>query len=471
MSADRSLSDRQAPDGAISPAEPEDEVARPDASGNAAVSPPGKHEEPSTRRRRARGVLAVVLVVLFAILLPVTILATWAHRTVANTDAYVATVGHIAASPEVQAAVSAEITNEIYAALNPQQTIASALPPKAAKLAGPLSAGAKGYIQDPVNKVLASPKFQQLWGAANRFADAQLISVLKGDSKALQTTNGHVVLNLVPLLNEALKGVQAEASGLVGKNVTLPTITSSSVPAADCQKIAAAIGHPLPPTCGQIALFPASSLTGAQHAYRAFNGIVLLLLILTPLVFIAALWTSPRRRRTLLQLTIGGMLALIVVRRVMYWLESDLTATAKPANRAALSVITGQVLHGFFDVTLWFLVGGLIVLVVVLLAGPYRWAVAARAWGRRAAGSAGQLVSAARGHANSDRTVTWVRRHLDLLRIGGAVIAALALLIFDVNWVTLLIIAVLLALYEFGLHRLARGLVGLLPIGELTTYR
>ena len=117
-------------------------------------------------------------------------------------------------------------------------------------------------------------------------------------------------------------------------------------------------------------------------------------------------------------------------------------------------MITGQVLHGFFDVTLWFLIGGLIVLVVVLLVGPSRWAAATRAWARRAAGSAGQLVSAAGGHASSDATVTWVRRHLDLLRIGGVVIAALALLIFGINWVTLLILAVLLALYEFGLHRL-----------------
>lgn len=141
-----------------------------------------------------------------------------------------------------------------------------------------------------------------------------------------------MVLNLVPVLNEALKGVQAEASGLFGKNLTLPAITSSSIPAADCQKIAAAIGHPLPPTCGQIALFPASSLTGAQYAYHAFNGIALLLLILTPLAFIAALWVSPHRRRTLLQLTIGGMLALIVVRRAMCWLESDLIAGAKPQN-------------------------------------------------------------------------------------------------------------------------------------------
>jgi hypothetical protein len=148
------------------------------------------------------------------------------------------------------------------------------------------------------------------------------------------------------------------------------------------------------------------------------------------------------------------MLALIVARRAMYWLQSDLIAQAKAANQAALSVITGQILHGFFDVTVWFLIGGLIVLVAALLAGPYRWAVAAPARGRRVAGSAGQLASAAGGHASSDATISWVRRHHDLLRIGGAVIAALAPLIFSVNWVTVLIIAVLLALYELGLDRL-----------------
>jgi hypothetical protein len=399
-------------------------------------------------------VLAAVLVAVFAILLPVTILATWAHRTVASTDAYVATITPIAASPEVQAAASRAITNQIYAALNPQQIIAGALPPKAAPLAGPLSNGVKGYLQDGVNKILAGPKFQQLWVSANRFAHAQLITVLNGDSKALRTTGGQVVLNLVPLVNEALRNVQARASALLGKDITLPAISGSTIPAASCQKIAAAIRRPLPPTCGQIPLFKASALTAAQHAYQAFNRLVLALLIITPLAFAGALWASTRRRRTLLQLTIGGMLALIVIRRAMYWLESDLTAAARPANRAALSVITGQVLHGFFDITVWFLIGALIVLVVALLTGPYRWAAAARAWARRAAGSAGQLVSAAGGHASSGATVTWARRHLDLLRIGGAVIAALALLIFSVNWVTLLLIAVLLALYEFGLHRL-----------------
>jgi hypothetical protein len=120
-------------------------------------------------------------------------------------------------------------------------------------------------------------------------------------------------------------------------------------------------------------------------------------------------------------------------------------------------VIAGQVLHGFFDVTLWFLIAGLIVLVVALLAGPYRWAAAARSWLRRAAGSTAQLASALTGRVSDDTTVSWVRRHLDLLRIGGAAIAALALLIFDVNWAGVLIIAVLLAAYELGLHRLRQA--------------
>jgi len=454
MSAAESSGTGQVPDGPAGAPGADEEVAQLRAERDAAVTALNKEGRRRTRRTRVRKVSAAVLVVVFAILLPVTITATWAHRTVVNTDAYVATVTPIAASPAVQAAVSTEITNEIYAALNPQQTIANALPPKAAKLAGPLSNGVKGYLQEGINKIIASPKFQQLWVTANQFAHAQLITVLNGDSKALQTTNGQVVLNLVPLLNEVLKDVQARASALLGKNVTLPTISGNTVPAAACQKISTAIGRPLPSTCGQIPLFPASTLANAQHAYRAFNRLVLALLILTPLVFIGALWTSPRRRRTLLQLTVGGMLGLIVIRRAMFWLQSDLIGKAKPANHAALTVITGQVLHGLFTVTEWFLIGGLILAVLTLLSGPYRWAVALRSGVRRAAQAVADLGSALLGHATSDTTVTWIRRHLDLLRIGGAVIAALALLIFSVNWVGFLIIAALLALYEYGLHRL-----------------
>jgi hypothetical protein len=95
-----------------------------------------------------------------------------------------------------------------------------------------------------------------------------------------------------------------------------------------------------------------------------------------------------------------------------------------------------------------------IMAVLALLSGPYRWAVAIRSSARRVGQAMVHLGSALAGHVSGDATVTWVRRHLHLLRIGGAVIAALALLIFSVNWIGFLIIAALLALYEYGLHRL-----------------
>jgi beta-lactamase regulating signal transducer with metallopeptidase domain len=105
-------------------------------------------------------------------------------------------------------------------------------------------------------------------------------------------------------------------------------------------------------------------------------------------------------------------------------------------------------------VTLWFLIGGLIVAALALLSGPYRWAVAFRSWVGHAAAAAAHLGAALAGHASSDATVTWIRRHLTVLRIAGAVAAALALLIFSVNWAGFLIIAAALALYEVGLLRL-----------------
>src|SRR5262245_65844990 len=70
-----------------------EEAARLRAERDTAVAALNKQGRRRARRSRARRVLTVVLVALFAILLPVTITATWAHRPVVHTDAYIATVG------------------------------------------------------------------------------------------------------------------------------------------------------------------------------------------------------------------------------------------------------------------------------------------------------------------------------------------------------------------------------------------
>jgi uncharacterized membrane protein len=205
-------------------------------------------------------------------------------------------------------------------------------------------------------------------------------------------------------------------------------------------------------------LFPAAQLVNARRGVRAFDRGVLALLILTPLVAVMALVLSRRRRRTLLQLTVGAMLGLVVVRRSTMWLEDKLVAGARPENREARTAIVHHVLDRFFSLTQWFLIGGLIIVAVALLTGPYKWAVATRSRVARGAHASGRLVSLAAsgtaGEAPDDATVIWVRGHFDLLRAGGVVVAVLLLLGFSINVWGFLVIAALLALYEFGLYRL-----------------
>lgn len=408
------------------------------------------------KRRRiggmARRITVGVLVFLVALLIPITATVTWAHRTVVNTDAYVSTVGPIINDPDVTSTLARVATNQLFDALDPQPTIADALPPRAAFLAGPITNGVKTFIENQANTILASQQFQQVWEAANRTAHAALMRVLHGDSKAVVESNGQVVLSVVPLLNEILQRVQGTVSGITGKNITLPTLTGNEVPSEACAKISSALNRPLPATCGQIPLFPADKLDQAQWAIRAFDRIMIALLIITPLLFIGALLITRRRRRTLLQMTVGAMLVMVILRRVLFWLQDKLISTGQPENKAARNAIIHQVLHGFFTVSLWVLWIGLALVVVALVTGPYRWAVRLREW----VTVNGTIAWRQTRNAVTGRDVAgaWVRAHLDLLRIAGGLIAVLLILVLNVSWVWLLVILVLLAGYEFWLYRL-----------------
>lgn len=425
------------------------DVAR--AERDAAVARLDKRGRRQRRRESIRRTVVAILAILVAILIPVTVTATWAHRTVLNTIAYVSTVAPIAEDPAVTSTLARIATDQIFTALNPQATITAALPPQAAFLAEPIANGVKGFIQDKANAALNSEQFRQLWVNANRRAHASLVKVLHGDSKAVVTENGQVVLDMVPLLNQVLQGVQQTASDLIGKDVTLPQLTGNELPSAACAKISAVLDRPLPATCGQIALFPADKLDQAQWAVRVFDRAVLALLILTPLLAIVMLLLSHHRRRTLLQAVIGTMLVMVVMRRAMFWLQKDLTNTGLPANKAARTVIVQDLLHGFFTASVWVLAVGLAIAVVALLTGPYRWAVQLREWVRSGVVA---LLRPIRSAAGRQAAGAWINRHVDAMRIAGGVVALLLLLVFEVSFVWLLIILAVLAAYEFWLYRI-----------------
>ena len=212
----------------------------------------------------------------------------------------------------------------------------------------------------------------------------------------------------------------------------------------------------------EIPLFSAAKFHQAQRAVRAFDRATILLLILTPLIVIAALALSRRRRRTLLQLVVGAMLVMVILRRTVMWMQKDLMNTGRPENKDARSVIVQGLLHGFFTASVWVLAIAVAVIVVALLTGPYGWAVKLRGWVRSGAVA---TVGLFRSGAEHDAAAAWVRGHLDLLRIGGGLLALLLILVLDVSFVWLLVILALLAAYEFWLYRVGAATRTVAAIG------
>jgi hypothetical protein len=163
--------------------------------------------------------------------------------------------------------------------------------------------GAAGGRRRATQGVLASSQFQAVWTAALTFTHQQLVAVLRGqNTAALSTSGGYIVLNTVPVTNQAPGKASGLASDLAGKPVTLPAITSADPPQQAVNKLSNALGVSLPSDFGQITLVRSSDLATVQKGVKAFDRLTLVLPLVTIVLIALSLWLSVNRRRTLLQL-------------------------------------------------------------------------------------------------------------------------------------------------------------------------
>jgi hypothetical protein len=400
------------------------------------------------RRRRIRRSVVGVLVALSCLLVLLSTTEVWAHRTLLNTGAFVGTVGPVFKNPAVTSAVAARATDQLFTELNLQARLKDELPPKASFAAAPIANATKGFVAGQLATVMASPQFQAIWTATLTSMHQLLVAVLRGQhTAAVSTSGGYIVLNTVPLINQALGKVSGLASNLTGKPVTLPAITSADPPQQAVNKLSKALGVPLPSNFGQITLVKSSDLAEVQRGVKAFDRFTLVLPLVTIVLIALSLWLSVNRRRTLLQLAVGVSLLMIVERRVTLHEQGTLASGAH--NPQVAQIILGDLLHGFFVLTAWVLAVALVVLVIAVLSGPYRWAVALRSSVKQT----GRNITAARG-GDHRGVVGWMASHAAGLQLAGAVVAGILLLIVSVSWLSFLIIGVLLAAYEVYLQRI-----------------
>jgi hypothetical protein len=438
---------------------PAGEVARLAAERDVLAARVAALETKVDHRGRLRRTAVGVLVVLTVISLMASTLATWTKRNVLETDRWMEHVGPLAEDPAVQAVITARITARIMDVVDPQALFEEVLPERGQLLAIPLSSAVESFVGDQVASFVASERFAELWVAANERAHATAVKVLEGESEVVRANSGSVTLDLIPIVDAVLLQISELSPDIFGQTIDIPTITVDDLPEDSIAKLNAAFDLDLPEDYGQITVYDDGTLSEVQTALDLFQKVEILLAALTLALYPLCIWLSRTRRRTILQLAVGSALGIVLIRRLAVALTSTIVDDVKGENEQAA---VQAVIDGFLGALLWgtgiILAVAVAVTVIAAVTGPYGWAVRLRHGVVRGGVAVGHAMSSgfhkADEVARDDATAVWLVEHKAAVQAGGAAVAVLILLIFDLSWFWTLVLLVLLGAFEVAASRL-----------------
>lgn len=381
---------------------------------------------------RLRRVAAPVLVVLFAISFLAAGLGVWLDRSTMNEDVWAERVVPLGEDPAVQAALATWTTDQLMETVDPRGLFEEALPERGEFLAVPLSAAVENYVRGVTEDVFASERFEELWAAAAIQAHEAAVATLRGERPAVEADDEKVTINLVPLINAVLARILDAAPGLVGSDVDLPDITVEDVPEEARERLASALGVDLDDGFGTVTVYDGGKLSAAQQAVKLFDRLVVLSCLLAIVTGAAALWVSPRRRRTLLQMVGAAAFVLVVVRRAAFTLQGEVSELPRiEENRAATRVVVASFVNPLTDATLGALWLFVAIALVVAVTGPYPWARRLR---RESSQLATRVGSGLEGQAARTGADAWLVEHADAAKLAGYAVGVAVLWVADGGW-------------------------------------
>jgi hypothetical protein len=424
-----------------------DTVATMDAPEATASAEPEDGVVARTRTsRRWRRALTTILLVLSCLTVLVSSVSIWAHRTVFNTDQWVATVGPLAQNPDVVKSVADHVTTQLDNTIKPEQTAKNLLPNALDRFAAPIGQGFEQIVHSAVTRIIQTDQFQKFWIAANTQVHARVIAVLEGKpTPHLTTTNGDVTLNLLPAYSKILKAVDSKASGLLNAKEPIPTITADTPVDQARSELSAALGRNLPANFGTPVLFHSDELASAQHLVHVFNTLIIALVIVTVALIIGTIVVAERRRRTIIALGIGVVvamtLAVVLTKVITNQVVSSITT---PDDRGAVKATITSVLKGLNVISAILIAAGLVFAILAFLTGPSRFAGSVRHHGAEI----GRTLSGRNREGTVPPYLAWMARYRLPLALGGLAVALLVLIFAVQGWVGALVTILVLAAFE-----------------------
>ena len=431
-----------------------------------------EHGQP--RRHRVRQSLMVFFAVLTVVAVVATTGAVWLRRTALETDRFMALVEPVLGSPELADALSVRLTDEALEALALEQRLTArlseggvalravvadslelepgqqarieALPlPQLTDLAAPIASGLEARISTRLDQFVRSPEFQRLLVEGTEVAHTKAVALLRGDYEELPNVEveaGEVRLNLVPVVAGALEDLTDQGLGAIGVD-EIPFIDPFADPDVALERLSSALDTELPPDFGQVTVMSEAELEELQAAARLADRLVLVLAIISVALLALTITLAPRRRRALLQVSLGTVAGLVITMLLLRSTEDEIAGTAQtPQGQEALRLLTDATFDSLRTTMIVVLGFALVVAVVTYLLGRPPWLT-------RAVGEVRRATAAKPGGSDLGRALV---QYKDALRIAVLAVAVGLLFVFGLSLWTILVIPTLALLALWGLN-------------------
>jgi hypothetical protein len=288
-------------------------------------------EKSPKRRFDGRGVTAWVLLVVAALLFPISLAAFWGQRTLVDTERYVATVAPLSQDPTIRLAVGDTITAVLVKQLDAQTRVSALLTdtPRLQPLSAPIAIGVNNFIAVQVTNILDSDQFSGIWEGINRKAQQALVKALTADPTGAVTLQGdQLVLDTGDLI-EIVKQRLVDRGLTFAANIPVPS-------AAD----------------RDVVLLTSPQLQTARTAYAIGQPIAAWLVYAVLLLFVIAVLVSRRRARMVIAVGASLILGALVLRLAMAFGQNQLDLTLSGTSFAVAQ-------QAFFTILTVFLLGAI----------------------------------------------------------------------------------------------------------------
>jgi hypothetical protein len=250
---------------------------------------------PSENRSRGRAIAAALCLIVAVVLTTPAAVAYWGQRTLNDGQRYLATVGPLVDSPEVQQVIATTVTDAIEKQVDVEALLKNVFAdvitqqPRLEALVGPLSGAINGLIERVVNDFIASDAFRDLWIAANTRAQQALVALLNGDeSGAISLQDGQVVLDLSDVIDQVKTRLVAQGLTFI-ENAPIPTVDK------------------------QVVILDAPQADQLRTIYAFTNPVAKWLLVVVAALYLAAFVLARRRPRMAVIIGVGLALNALLV--------------------------------------------------------------------------------------------------------------------------------------------------------------